>query len=76
MTKRLVLSVLLLTAIVGPATAQETRGGVRTETMERQASQDSGMDLIWNVVGLLGLLGLLGLGREHPDDSYHPASME
>ena len=34
------------------------------------------MDLIWNLIGLLGLLGLLGLRKQHPDDSYHPASIE
>ena len=77
MRTRIVLSLLLITAAIGPVTAQTTqRGGVRTETMERMANQNTGMDLIWNMIGLLGLLGLLGLRKEHPDDSYHPAALE
>ena len=76
MPKRIVLSLFFAGAIVGPATAQDTRGGIRTETMDRIADQDAGMDLVWNLVGLVGLLGLLGLRTEHPEDSYHPASLE
>ena len=45
-------------------------------TMDRMAEQQSGMDLVWNLVGAVGLLGLLGLRKEHPEDSYHPASLE
>jgi hypothetical protein len=76
MPKRIVLSLFLITATVGPAVAQNTRGEVRTETMDRLTDQQSGMDLVWNLIGLVGLLGLLGLRKEHPDDSYHPSSIE
>lgn len=77
MPKRLILSFILLAAFIGPAAAQRAeRGGVRTETMERLADQQSGNDLLWNLIGAVGLLGLMGLRQEHPDDSYHPAAME
>lgn len=76
MPKRIALSLFLITAAMGPAVAQDTRGGIRTETMDRMAEQQSGMDLVWNLVGAVGLLGLLGLRKEHPEDSYHPASLE
>jgi hypothetical protein len=77
MRKRIVLSLLLVTATVGPAAAQSgQRGGIRSETESRRAGQGAENDLIWNFIGLLGLLGLLGMRQEHPDDSYHPASME
>ena len=76
MRKSLLLSVVLVAALVGPAAAQDNeRGGVRTETMSRE-SEGVPKDLVWNLIGLLGLLGLLGLFREHADDSYHPASLE
>jgi hypothetical protein len=76
MRTRILLSLLLITAAIGPATAQNAqRGGLRTETMERlQGERDP--NLVWNLIGLLGFLGLLGLRREHPDDSYHPAPLE
>jgi hypothetical protein len=77
MPKRIVLSLILITAAIGPASGQGAqRGGVRTETQERLAGQESGQDLLWNLIGAVGLLGLLGLRQEHPDDSYHPAAME
>lgn len=76
MRKRFVFSIILITALAGPAHSQGAqRGGVRTETQERLSNQGD-LDLIWNLIGLVGLLGLLGLRREHPDDSYHPASIE
>jgi hypothetical protein len=77
MRLRVAFSLLLLTAIAGSANAQRSpeRGGVRTETMTRMAG-DGDRDLIWNKVGLLGLLGLLGFRQGHPDDSYHPASVD
>jgi hypothetical protein len=77
MRRRVLLSLLLVTAMVGPASAQNgQRGGIRTETESRLAGQGTDNDLIWNFIGLLGLLGLIGMRQEHPDDSYHPASME
>jgi hypothetical protein len=76
MPKRIVLSLFLISAAMGPAASQDRRGGIRTETMDRMADQQSGMDLVWNLIGAVGLLGLLGLRKEHPDDSYHPASIE
>lgn len=77
MRKRIVLSIFLISAMIGPATAQHAeRGGLRTETMSRLAGEGADEDLIWNFAGLLGLLGLLGLRREHPEDSYHPAALE
>ena len=77
MRTRIVFSLLLATTLIGPAAAQNAqRGGVRTETMSRMAGQGADNDLIWNILGLIGLLGLLGLQRGHPDDSYHPSSVE
>ena len=73
---RMFVALILTTAAVGPASAQENRrGDIRTETQNRLADQ-GGNDLIWNSIGLLGLLGLLGLRRQHSEDSYHPASLE
>ena len=66
-------AVLLFT----PASAllSQDRGGVPTETQDRQAQRfDS--DLLWNIMGLAGLFGLLGLRRGHVEDSYHPAAFE
>lgn len=76
MRKRLVFTLVLITALASPAVSQGAqRGGVHTETQDRLANQGD-MELIWNLIGLVGLLGLLGLRRGHPDDSYHPASIE
>lgn len=76
MRTRFVLSLFLIAAAIGPASAQNVqRGGLRTETMERLSNQGD-PNFIWNLIGLLGLLGLLGFLKVHPDDSYHPASVE
>lgn len=80
MRMRMLVALFLATAIIGPASAQQSaddnaRGGVRTETMSRLAGGDT-LDLIFNVVGLFGLLGLVGIRGEHADDSYHPAPIE
>jgi len=77
---RMLAAFFLATAVVGPATAQQpaddqSRGGVRTETMSRLAGSDN-FDLVFNIVGLFGLLGLFGIQGEHSDDSYHPAPIE
>jgi hypothetical protein len=74
MHRRLILALFLMTAAVGPASAQ--RGGVPTETEQRAAAQDSQWDLIWNLIGLLGLVGLIGLLPQHEEDSYHPSSFD
>ena len=77
MPKRMMLALFLATLTVGPATAQQAeRGGIRTETMSRLAGENSGNDILWNLIGLLGLLGLIGLLPKHEEDSYHPASLE
>jgi hypothetical protein len=76
MRTRILLSLLLITTATGPATAQNAqRGGLRTETMERMSNQGD-PNLIWNLIGLIGLVGLLRFRRGHPDDSYHPSSIE
>lgn len=72
---RTLLALLLMTVTVGPAAAQE-RGGVPTETAERQASSNDQTDTMWNLLGLLGLIGLIGLLPQHEEDSYHPSSFD
>jgi hypothetical protein len=77
MRKRLVLTLVLTLAVAGPTSAQRAdRGNIRTETMSRVAGEGSDQNLIWNLIGLVGLLGLLGFRTAHPDDSYHPSSLE
>ena len=77
MPKRMMLALFLATLAVGPATAQQAeRGGVRTETMSRLAGENTGNDVLWNLIGLLGLLGLIGVLPKHEEASYHPASLE
>jgi hypothetical protein len=76
MRTRIVLVLCLTTILGGPAIAQDARGSIRTETQERLAGQQSGSDLVWNLVGLVGLLGLLGMRKDHSEDSYHPAPIE
>ena len=76
MPKRIILALIAITAMSSPIHAQNERGGVRTETQDRIANSEGGMDLIWNFVGLLGLLGLLGFRQDHAEDSYHPAALE
>ena len=78
MRTRMIVALILATAVVGPAAAQPSdneRGGVRTETMSRLAGGDSD-DLMWNILGLFGILGVWGIRGEHADDSYHPAPLE
>ena len=75
MHRRLLLALFLATAAIGPASAQVERGGVPTETQERQKA-GSEWDLVWNLVGLLGLIGLIGLLPQHEEDSYHPSSFD
>ena len=76
MPKRMLVSLFLLTAAIGPASAmQAERGGIRTETQNRLIDQTTN-DILWNSIGLLGLLGLLGFRRRHSEDSYHPAPLE
>jgi hypothetical protein len=76
MPKRMMFALLLMTAAIGPASAQDNdRGGVRTETENRLKDQSTN-DILWNAIGLLGLLGLMGFRRRHSDDSYHPSALE
>ena len=77
MRKGIMLALFLGTLAIGPASAQQAeQGGVRTETMSRQAGENSGNDLIWNAIGLIGLLGFIGLLPKHEEDSYRPASLD
>jgi hypothetical protein len=67
---------IMAAAAVAPAAAQEREiTGVPTETQRRLAKGDP--QVPWaDLVGLVGLVGLLGLRRRHPEDSYHPSSIE
>jgi UPF0716 family protein affecting phage T7 exclusion len=76
MHRRLILALFLMTAAIGPASAQLQGGGVPTETEARQTEANPGYDLFWNVIGIIGLLGLIGLLPKHEEDSYHPSSIE
>lgn len=74
---RMILALLLMTVAASPAVAQNAqRGGLRTETEERIAENNSSGDLLWNLLGLLGLIGLIGLLPQHEEDSYHPSSFD
>lgn len=75
-SKLLLTALLAATAAAPPALAQQAQdvGGVPTETQRRLAKGDAGIP--WDLLGLFGLLGLLGLRSPHPDDSYHPSSLE
>ena len=75
MRKQLILAAFLAATAGPPALAQnQEAGGVQTETQRRRAQGDA--PIPWDLVGLFGLLGVLGLRRRHPDDSYHPSSMD
>jgi len=75
MRNKLILAALLAAAASPPALAQnQDVGGVPTETQRRLAQGDAGIP--WDLIGLFGLLGVLGLRKRHPDDSYHPSSLE
>ena len=69
---RMIVALILATAVVGPAAAQPSdnaRGGVPTETQSRaEGTLDD--SLIWNLLGLLGLVGLTGLWRPSDNDGY------
>ena len=65
-----------MAAASAPAPAQQNEiSGVPTETQRRLAQGQP--DIPWfDLIGLVGLLGLLGLRKRHPEDGYHPASIE
>jgi hypothetical protein len=69
-----IIAAIFFLAPVSTLSAQD-RGGVATETQERQKRNlDSG--ILWDGLGLIGLLGLLGLRKGHDEDSYHPSDFE
>ena len=74
-TRLLLTALFMVTAASPPALAQQPRekGGIQTETQRRLHRKAV---VPWDLLGLFGLFGLLGLGRKHPDDSYHPSSLE
>jgi hypothetical protein len=75
MRHKLIIAALLAAVAGPPALAQnQDAGGVQTETQRRRALGDAPVP--WDLLGLFGLLGLLGLRKRHPDDSYHPSSMD
>jgi len=76
MHRRLMLALFVMTAAIGPASAQVDRGGIPTETQDRALSRNGQGDLIWNLIGLFGLIGLIGLLPQHEEDSYHPSSFD
>jgi hypothetical protein len=76
MPRRLIFALFLMTAVIGPASAQADRGGIPTETQQRAAAANTLGDLIWNLIGLVGLIGLIGLLPQHEEDSYHPSSFD
>jgi hypothetical protein len=57
-----------LASTSAPAQSSNDRGGIRTETQEREAAGKS--DLIWNLIGCLGLLGFVGFWRSSDNDGY------
>ena len=76
MRNKVMLAAVLAAAAAGPPALAQNQdvGGVQTETQRRLAQGDAGVP--WDLIGLLGLLGLLGLRKRHPDDSYHPSSLD
>ena len=77
-THRRAVALVLATLLIVPASrlsAQEERGGVRTETQEREkAGNDTAW--LWNVLGAFGLFGVLGFRKGHDEDSYHPSAID
>jgi hypothetical protein len=73
MRTRLISAFVVAAALASPSASAQTpteRGGVQTETQERQAAGGVSSDLIWNLIGCLGVLGLLGLRRRSDNDGY------
>ena len=57
-----------LASTPAPAQSPNDKGGVPTETHERDNSGKS--DVIWNLIGCLGLIGLVGIWRSSDNDGY------
>jgi hypothetical protein len=67
---------ILALAAAAPTAAQQNEiGSVQTETQRRLAQGETQIPWV-DLIGLVGLLGLLGLRRRHPEDGYHPSSIE
>jgi hypothetical protein len=75
MRTRMIVAMLLSTAALGPAAAQD-RGDVPAATESRFVGANSNYDTLWDAIGLLGLLGLIGLLPKHEEDSYHPSDID
>lgn len=69
MRTRLISALVVAAALASTSASAQMRGGVATETQERQAAGGNS-DLIWNLIGCLGLLGLIGLKRRSDNDGY------
>ena len=63
-----ILAAAALASTSASAQSPGDKGGIPTETQERENSGKS--DVIWNLLGCLGLLGLTGIWRSSDNDGY------
>jgi hypothetical protein len=61
-------ALVVAAALASTPISAQSKGGVLTETQERQSSGES--DLMWNLIGCLGLLGFAGFWRPSDNDGY------